>query len=99
MCPLGCMANIWDACPPLQDDKLAATADSLLSCIAVLDGAEQKFQITYMDKAYEQLTGYSRDELLGRPFLEVGVTSPNLAHCADPIKFSMLHVTAISGIA
>ena len=55
----------------LQDEKLAANADNLLSCITVLDGSEHKHQIAYMDKAYEQLSGYSRDELLGRPFLEV----------------------------
>ncbi|KAK9825760.1 hypothetical protein WJX74_005153 [Apatococcus lobatus] len=54
-----------------EDEKLAANADNFLSCITVLDGAEQKHQIAYMDKAYEQLSGYGRDELLGRPFLEM----------------------------
>ncbi len=55
----------------LQDEKLASNAESFLSCITVLDGSEQNHQVAYMDKGYEQLSGYARDELLGRPFLEV----------------------------
>ena len=57
----------------LQDEKVASTAENMLSCITVLDGPEQAFQLAYMDKAYELLSGYTREELLGRPFLEVGL--------------------------
>ena len=59
----------------VQDEKLVGSTDTFLTCLTVLDAAEQNHQTAYLDKAYEQLSGYTRDELLGRPFLEAMLTS------------------------
>ena len=59
----------------LQDEKLAGSVEATFSCIAVLDGPEQNHQLAYADKGFEQLSGYARDELLGKPYLEVVVQS------------------------
>ena len=58
----------------LQDEKLASNAEAFLTCLVVLEGPELNHQVAHLDKAFEQLSGYTRDELLGRPFPEANST-------------------------